>query len=412
MLAFAGLPRRLAPLTVGCMAVRRFEMKPANSSVDVLIPVYNAEATLREALESILRQTLTDIRIIVVDDGSTDGSAAILEDLRCKDPRVQVLTKPNGGIVDALNFGLTQCSADYIARFDSDDVAFPDHLQNLRNYLDEHADCIAVGSAVEHMDEFGRPLYGLPHPGSPSDSNPRWAPALEPYLIHPFMMVRRSSLIEAGGYRYVFNSEDSDLYWRLSERGRLHNLQVVGGKYRVHGGSISSVSVLSGRIMAVSSQLAALSAMRRRLKLQDLQFGKQALMAYRTAATLEKICEVASMQLTPAEANHLRIAASMKLLELSAYRPFKLEESDYHFIRKSLVHRAKLSKKNRDEVRWYLSCAARKIAERDGWATAFGLIPTGPCLRGYVKAILARSSFGTHMLNFARRALRPSCDII
>src|SRR5689334_14700000 len=90
--------------------------------IDVLIPAYNAETTIESALASIQTQTIQDIRIIVVNDGSTDRTGEILEKLKSKDPRIEVITTVNGGIVDALNHGLQACSADYIARHDADDI--------------------------------------------------------------------------------------------------------------------------------------------------------------------------------------------------------------------------------------------------------------------------------------------------
>jgi glycosyltransferase involved in cell wall biosynthesis len=383
-----------APPLYGAM---KDQMIDVHSSVDVLIPVYNAEATLEEAIASILCQTLGDIRVVVVDDGSTDKSAAILEAFRAKDARICVLRQPNSGIVDALNFGLAHCTAKYVARFDADDVAFPDHLKNLSDYLDKYEDCVAVGSAVEHMDEVGRTLRGLPHPGSPSNADPMWVPAIEPYLIHPFMMARRLDLLKVGGYRYVFNSEDSDLYWRLSEHGRLHNLVEIGGRYRVHKASVSSKSIVSGRIMAINSQLAAISVIRRRKKATDICFDKEALAKYKASSTLSEMWIIASQQLTYEERGHLKIAASIKLLELAGYRPFQLDTSDYDFIRSALLSGQRTSRKNRKIIRWYLSRAAMQLASQHGWHYAFARIPSTAYGMALAKVALYRTGLRAHV---------------
>ena len=86
--------------------------------IDVLIPAYNAGRTTRSALDSIQSQTVCDIRVIVVDDGSTDDTAAVVGKIAAGDPRVELHRKNNGGIVDALNFSLQRCRAEYLARFD------------------------------------------------------------------------------------------------------------------------------------------------------------------------------------------------------------------------------------------------------------------------------------------------------
>ncbi len=314
------------------------------------MPAFNAASTVREAVDSILAQTLRDIRVVVVDDGSTDDTGSILAELAQRDPRLTVVTRQNGGIVDALNQGLDHCRADFVARFDADDIAFPIRLAHQLEYLEAHPGCIAVGSAVEHIDEIANPLHGLPQPGQPSLADPRWVPAREPYLIHPFLMVRRASVEAVGRYRHVHNSEDTDLYWRLCERGDLYNIEQPLGRYRVHSASVSSASIVGGRIMAVSSQLAAISALRRKRGETDLVFDRRAIGEYRSAASLERIVATASRQLTADEAQHLRIASAMKLLELARYRPYEPDAADCAFIRAALPLAARLSAPNRKEV--------------------------------------------------------------
>lgn len=344
-------------------------------TIDVLIPVFNGAATVREAVESILSQTVRDIRVIIVDDGSTDATPAILRELATKDPRILVLTKPNGGIVDTLNAGLARCEAEFLARFDADDIAFPDRLAWQLEYLQSNPDCVAVGGGVEHIDEHGKPLLGLPHPGQPTLADATSAPAVEPYLMHPYLMVRRAAIVRAGGYRHVHNSEDSDLFWRLSEFGRLHNLERTLGQYRVHTDSISSASIVNGRIMAVSSQLAAMSALRRKAGKPDLVFAQKARDEYRAIGTLEGMCNIASRDLDAHEAQHLRIAAATKLMELARYRPYEIEKSDCAFIRASLPYAARLSAQNQNEVRWYVTVTAARLLRSLKIAEALALSP-------------------------------------
>lgn len=296
--------------------------------IDVLIPVYNAETTVREAILSILRQTVDQIHVVAIDDGSTDGTPDILADLARSDHRMTVIRKTNSGIVDALNLGLEHCQADIVARHDADDIAFPRRFATQLAYLDANPDCLAVGANVWHIDVRGRRMGSTRLSEGEALCDCSAVPAFEPYLIHPFLMVRRSALVRVGGYRHVFNAEDSDLYWRLREFGRLHNLGEMLGEYRIHAGSITSGSVVSARIGAVTSQQAALSARRRSLGQPDLQFSSQTVGRYRSARNFPAILEIAAEQLSPAEAQWLRVAASAKLLELRNYRPFKLSVND------------------------------------------------------------------------------------
>jgi glycosyltransferase involved in cell wall biosynthesis len=332
------------------------------SIVDILMPVFNGAVTITEAIESLQRQTFTSFRIIVVDDGSTDQTPEVLAALAARDSRITVLTQSNGGAVDALNAGLRLCQAEFVARQDADDISDPSRLAMELDYLRSHPDCVAVSGAVRHIDEQGRFLGTVQRFPQPDRADPRWAPSREPYLMHPFLMVRRADLQAVGGYRYVYYSEDTDLYWRLQERGAMQNLDTPLGKYRVHTRSISSASIINGRIMASSSQLAGLSALRRRTGRADLHFPKEAITEYRNARTLSKLWELTKRQLDDDEARYLRIAVASKLLELSSYRPYELEFSDCQFIRGALDELSRLPHPNRKDLsRLYARAGARLL---------------------------------------------------
>jgi hypothetical protein len=332
------------------------------SIVDVLLPVFNGATTITEAIESLQRQTFTGFRIIVIDDGSTDRTPEVLAALAAGDSRITVLTQPNAGTVDALNAGLRLCQAQFVARQDADDISDPSRLAVELDYLRSHADCVAVSGATKHIDEQGRFLGTVQTFPQPDRADPRWAPSREPYLMHPFLMVRRAELQAIGGYRYVYYSEDTDLCWRLQERGAMQNLDMPLGKYRMHTRSISSASVINGRIMALSSQLAGLSALRRRTGRPDLHFPKEAITEYRNAQTLSKLWELGKRQLDDDEAGYLRIALAGKLLELTAYRPYELEFSDCQFIRGALDELSRLLHPNRKDLsRLYARAAARLL---------------------------------------------------
>ncbi len=331
--------------------------------IDVLIPVFNVARTIRGAIASIQNQTVRDIRIVVVNDGSTDDTAAILSEITAADARVETFTRPNGGIVDALNFGIGQCRAKYLARHDGDDLADPERFARQVAYLEANPDCVAVGGAARHIDENGRSLGHVAHIGSPEDSDPSWAPSREPYILHPFLMTYGARVRDAGGYRHVFHAEDTDLYWRLQETGRLHNLDDVLGDYRMHTGSVSGASVINGRVSALNSQLAGISAMRRRRQRPDLTFSKQAITDYTAARSLERIFRLGARQLGPVETDHLEVSLAAKLLELTSYRPFELDLDDCRFIRKAMdKHGAALTPENRAVLRRMCSGAAARMA--------------------------------------------------
>lgn len=295
--------------------------------IDVLIPVFNAEATVSEAVSSILKQTIRDLNVVVIDDGSTDATPNILRDLARADERITLVRKENGGIVDALNLGLKHCTAEIVARHDADDIAYPDRLAAQVAYLRANSDCIAVGANAWHIDVRGRCMGRTWLKGEPPAD---WdaIPSIEPYIMHPFLMMRRWAIQEAGVYRHVYNAEDTDLYWRLRELGRLHNLEDVLGEYRIHSNSVTSGSAVSARINAVTAQLGAISARRRAAGQADLSFSPRTLTRYRAGATFPAILAIAAEQLTSSEAEYLRLAAAAKLIELRNYRPFRLSIND------------------------------------------------------------------------------------
>lgn len=171
-------------------------MKPL---IDVLVPAYNAGWSLPETLASIQAQTVRDIRIIVVDDGSTDNTAAVLAAAAAADRRIHIITQANGGIVAALNAGLAACTAPFIARHDADDLSDPDRFEHQLRYFEENPDCVAVAGAARHIDGTGRALGTQTRLRDPARADPFSIPATEPYLLQPMLMVRAESFHAAGG---------------------------------------------------------------------------------------------------------------------------------------------------------------------------------------------------------------------
>jgi glycosyltransferase involved in cell wall biosynthesis len=330
-------------------------------TIDVLLPVFNGASTVKQAVESILNQTLPSLRIIIVDDGSTDATPQLLSTLAQQDPRIAILTRKNGGIVEALNAGLEQCTSEFVARQDADDVSDLSRLEVQLAYLLRHPDCVAVSGGVRHIDEAGRSLGTVQLFPSPDRADPSWAPSREPYLSHPFLLMRRTAVRSVGGYRYAHNSEDTDLYWRLLELGRLHNLDFPLGSYRMHGDSVSGGSIVNGRIMAVNSQLVGLSALRRRAGRPDIRFEKKSMVDYRGSPRLASIYELVKAQLDAREATYLRIAAGAKLLELASYRPYELDADDCLFIRDARREWTDLSVANRDELDRLTAASAARL---------------------------------------------------
>lgn len=203
--------------------------------VSVLMSVYNGEANLVEAVNSILGQTFTDFELIVVDDGSGDGSLAILQDFAKKDSRVKVISRPNTGIAGALNDAIDAARGEFFARMDADDVSMPERFEKQVAYLKANPTCVLLGSRVSLIEPYGTPIYDT-EPKLDDESIVQelltgngWA------VVHPSAMMRAYAVRAVGGYRSDrVPIEDLDLFLRLTETGQVANLPEVLLQYRQH----------------------------------------------------------------------------------------------------------------------------------------------------------------------------------
>lgn len=346
-----------------------------NPKIDVLISVYNGAKTIRKSIESIQNQTIKDINIVIVDDGSTDGSLEILNDIAQKDARVKLIAKEHSGIVDSLNRGLAQCKAEFIARFDADDISFPHRFEVQLAYLLKNPQCVAVSSAYKRIDANDYEVEAKRVPPPIEAADPMWVPCREPFLMQTLLMLRKSALNEINGYRLCEVAEDSDLYWRLHEIGDMHNIDEVLGAYRLNPESISSKSIINGRRMAYWSQLVGISALRRKSGEQDIIINKDRMKSYEGAIELEEFCRLGGLGLTEYELVNLRIGASVKLLAFASYRPFELERADCRFIRKSVIEGDDLlSHENRMEIKNQMLNTGMRLILKGKFVEAYLLI--------------------------------------
>lgn len=212
------------------------------SVVSVVLPVYNAARFLTAAIDSLLSQTYRDIEVIAVDDGSTDRSRAILADYSSRDFRVRVVSRPNTGIVEALNDGVAAARGEFIARMDADDTSLPHRIEEQVAFLEKNPECVVVGTDVLYTDPEGAPLIRH-HPVE--NHQAILAQLIDGNggaIIHPSIMFRRAAFDAMGGYRLRYQwIEDLDFYLRLSDMGRLANLPEVHLHYRQHLGSVNKV---------------------------------------------------------------------------------------------------------------------------------------------------------------------------
>jgi glycosyltransferase involved in cell wall biosynthesis len=214
-------------------------------TVSVVMPTYNPGRYVAEAIGSILGQTFADFELLISDAGSTDGSLEVMRRIAGADARVRLLVRPKTGIVGALNELLGLARGELIARMDADDVAMPARLGRQVAYLDEHPECVVVGSRVTIIDPDGQPLTVLTDMLTHEQIDRGLLAGIGASLYHPSVMYRKSVVLGIGAYRDIYDeAEDLDLFLRLAEVGRVANIEEPLLKYREHLAKSSRVKVV------------------------------------------------------------------------------------------------------------------------------------------------------------------------
>jgi glycosyltransferase involved in cell wall biosynthesis len=213
-------------------------MTPFTPLISVVMPVYNVEKFLNQAMESILRQTVADFELIVVDDLSTDQSPQILAEY--KDPRIVLLpNRVNLGSTKSRNCALKIARGEYIALMDSDDVAMPNRLEVQVNAL-ESSGAGMTHSNVEYIDASGQTTGQSARNFEPL--NLTWKMLFDSYAFQPTFMWRRLlAERELGGYDESFPvAQDYDWAWRASRQIGIVGVQENLLQYRVHGSNVTA----------------------------------------------------------------------------------------------------------------------------------------------------------------------------
>jgi len=195
------------------------------------------------AVDSLLKQTYADFELIIVDDGSTDASSAMIRKFKSADSRIQsIRNEQNLGLVASLNRGLAACRAELVARADADDVFNPNRIQTQLNFLNLHPEVGVLGSAVEFIDQHGSTVDRQLHHFPTSSRDVNLHSLLGCCLWHTTVMFRKALVDEVGQYsmEYVGGPEDYDLWARLLDKTCIANHPAPLAKQRLHSDSITA----------------------------------------------------------------------------------------------------------------------------------------------------------------------------
>ncbi|MDF1756310.1 MAG: glycosyltransferase [Verrucomicrobiales bacterium] len=204
----------------------------------VILPAYNAEVHLAEAINSVISQTFSDFELIIIDDGSTDRTGEIINEI--DDSRIRLIQhKQNAGLIAALNEGIALAKSEFVARMDADDVCEPSRFEEQLEFFDQNPDVGVLGTAIRMIDSESRPgkIFEMPL----SRDEVEWALPLLCPLAHPTVMMRTDVVKKAAGYSSGAElAEDYDLWGRISAHVGIANLSSPLLKLRKHPGSVTS----------------------------------------------------------------------------------------------------------------------------------------------------------------------------
>src|SRR5215212_5805616 len=204
--------------------------------VTVLMPVYNGEKYLGEAIDSILNQTLTNFEFLIIDDGSKDKSVDIIKSYN--DPRIRLVNnETNLGISKTLNKGIELAAAELIARMDADDISYPERLQKQYDYFMSNPECALLSTWARTITENNEHLKTEKYRSRLHYYNLTF----ECWMYHPTVMYTKTAVMEVGMYNIPY-AEDFELFWQLSRKFRIACLEEVQVDYRITDQSLHQVT--------------------------------------------------------------------------------------------------------------------------------------------------------------------------
>lgn len=218
--------------------------------ITVLMPVYNAEKFLKEAIDSILAQTFTTFEFLIMDDASTDASASIIQ--QYNDPRIRyVKNETNLGISATLNRGIELSAADWIARMDADDISYPHRLEKQFEHCQSVPGC-ALASCWTRVITEDKQAIRIERYNS---KYYYYNLTFECWIYHPTVLFRKQAVIDVGMYSVPY-AEDFELFWQIMRKYKICNVPEVLLDYRITASSLHQVTRKKEYDEAMANQVA------------------------------------------------------------------------------------------------------------------------------------------------------------
>jgi glycosyltransferase involved in cell wall biosynthesis len=241
-----------------------------STKLSVVMAVYNGDRFLDEAIKSVICQSFTDFEFVIVDDGSDDGTAAILDGWSKQDSRIVVITQENRGIAASLNRGISTAKNELVAHIDADDRALPLWLASQIDFFFHNPRCSVVSSFAYFIDVLGNRIGKSQNQINVAKGVATMDPSQFLEVVHSSVLMRKQDVLAIGGYRKGFSGvEDRDLWGRLVTAGRMISCNPEHLiEYRLHGSSITVNGSATGKNFAAKG--IDLNVVRRLQGLQEL----------------------------------------------------------------------------------------------------------------------------------------------
>jgi glycosyltransferase involved in cell wall biosynthesis len=211
--------------------------------ISIVLPTYNGSKWIADAIQSIVNQSFGDWELLVIDDGSTDGTYKIVLDFCKNDSRVlYIKNEQNLGLQKTLNKGINLTKGEYIARIDDDDRwSDADKLKKQVEFLDLNSDCVLIGTGVVVVDDFDREILRYLNPET--DKNIRSTILKRNPFVHSSVVFRKDAGIKAGLYDegdYGKHIEDYEFWFRLGREGKMYNLPIYAVRFMSRTGNTTN----------------------------------------------------------------------------------------------------------------------------------------------------------------------------
>ena len=205
------------------------------------IPIFNGMPHLRQAIESVLGQTLSDFEVLAIDDGSEDDTLDYLSSLT--DPRLRIVTQPNRGVTTTLNRLLTEANSPWLVRLDADDLASPDRLHIVTDFIRRFPQAGMFYSRAQHLGHDSSIALTRCTEATPVEIR---RITTEGYLLavcHSTVVLNIQKALDLGGYRFDYLVEDRDLWWRMALAHEIVFIPEVTAQYRLHESSVCAQNI-------------------------------------------------------------------------------------------------------------------------------------------------------------------------